>query len=304
MVKSLPSRRYSAGSSTAKPDPVSQLQDGVYIYSITSITLSSEREDIPVASHSASVANSAQAKQSPSARRDLLELIIGYALILATIWTANPTQRLLYWLAFAWIVATSWARRDGWRALGLTATGFLPSLWVVAVAMASAALAALLALRTHTLHRLHGPTPILSHVWGYIIWAVMQQFLLQSYFLLRFLRLLPGKAAPILAAAGIFSLAHLPNPILTPITFIWGVAACVLFLRYRNIYALGLAHGILGIFVAITVPNTLHHHMRVGLGYLRYHPSPRDRLSSYRSHTDHSVSTDACVIAEAATRRS
>jgi hypothetical protein len=100
----------------------------------------------------------------------------------------------------------------------------------------------------------------------------MQQFLLQSYFLLRFMRLLPGKAAPIIAATTIFALAHLPNPILTPITLVWGAITCVLFLRYRNIYTLGLAHGIMGLCVAVTIPSTLHHNMRVGLGYLRYHP--------------------------------
>jgi membrane protease YdiL (CAAX protease family) len=215
--------------------------------------------------------------QSGSARRDLLELSVGYGLILATIWTANPIQRVLYWLALAWIVATSWARRDGWTALGLGRKGLLRSLWVVGVALLVSAAMIFIASRTHTLHRLHGPTPIYLHGWGYIVWSIMQQFLLQSYFLLRFMRLLPGKLAPILAATAIFALAHLPNPILTPITLVWGAIACVLFLRYRNIYTLGLAHGIMGLCVAMTVPNSLHHHMRVGLGYLRYHPRAQDR---------------------------
>jgi hypothetical protein len=222
-------------------------------------------------------------KQSRSARRDLLELALGYTLIMATIWTPNPTQRVLYWLAFAWIIATSWARHDGWTGLGLGRKGLLPSLWIVGVALLLSAAAIVIASRTHTLHRLHGPTPILLHGWGYIVWSLMQQFLLQSYFLLRLLRLLPGKAAPILAATGIFALAHLPNPILTPITFVWGVIACLLFLRYRNIYALGLAHGIMGLCVAVTIPSTLHHNMRVGLGYLRYHPHAQNRRLADRS---------------------
>jgi hypothetical protein len=254
--------------------------------------------------------------QPRSARRDLLELAVGYGLIMATIWTANPAQRVLYWLAFAWIVATSWARRDGWTALGLGRKGLLQSLWVVGAALVLSAGAICIAGRTHTLHRLHGPTPIFLHGWGYIVWSIMQQFLLQSYFLLRLLRLLPGKAAPILAATGIFALAHLPNPILTPITLVWGAVSCVLFLRYRNIYTLGLAHGIMGLCVAVTVPNSLHHHMRVGLGYLRYHPRGADRRlverrltehqgwPNHRSQSDQSVSTDAWVIADAPTRRS
>jgi hypothetical protein len=249
--------------------------------------------------------------QLHSARRDLLELAVGYTLIIATIWTANPIQRVLYWLAFAWIVATSWARRDGWTALGLGRKGLLQSLWIVGVALVLSAGAIFIAWRTHTLHRLHGPTPIFLHGWGYIVWSIMQQFLLQSYFLLRLLRLLPGKAAPIIAATGIFALAHLPNPILTPITLIWGAVSCILFLRYRNIYSLGLAHGIMGLCVAVTVPNSLHHHMRVGLGYLRYHPRAENRRlaepqhsSDHRSQRDQSVSTDAWVIADAPTLRS
>jgi hypothetical protein len=48
------------------------------------------------------------------------------------------------------------------------------------------------------------------------------------------------------------------------------LASCLLFLRYRNLYPLALAHTILGITVAITVPGPVVHNMRVGLGYLTY----------------------------------
>ncbi len=99
-----------------------------------------------------------------------------------------------------------------------------------------------------------------------------------------------------MAAAGLFSLAHLPNPVLTPVTLVWGIAACILFLRYRNIYTLGLAHGILGLCVAVIVPDSIQHHMRVGIGYYRYHP--------HRNHIPQIVSTDAWVMAAAPTRRS
>ena len=255
----------------------------------------------------AALTGKASTNHPQSARRDLFELAVGYGLIMATIWTANPTQRVLYWLAFAWVIATSWASREGWTALGLGRKGFFPSLWIVGAALLLSAIAIFVSWRMHTLHRLHGPTPILLHGWGYIVWSIMQQFLLQSYFLLRLSRLLPRKIAPIIVAAAIFSLAHLPNPILTPITLVWGVIACVLFLRYRNIYTLGIAHGIMGLCIAVTVPNSLHRHMRVGLGYLRYHPRGQYRRivsNGYRSQSDQSVSTEACVIADAPTRRS
>jgi hypothetical protein len=63
----------------------------------------------------------------------------------------------------------------------------------------------------------------------------------------------------------------LPNLVLTAATLVWGVVACALFRRYQNIWALGLAQGLLGLCFAICVPDALHHHLRVGLGYLRYH---------------------------------
>jgi hypothetical protein len=238
-----------------------------------------------VAAEAAS-ADLTRTNQPGAARRDLLELSVGYTLVMATIWTVNPTQRVLYWLAFVWIIATSWSRHEGWTALGLGRKGLLQSLWVVGVALLLSAGTIFIAWRTHTLHNLHGSTPLLLHGWGYIVWSIMQQFLLQSYFLLRLLRLLPGKAAPVIVATGIFALAHLPNPILTPITLVWGTIACILFLRYRNIYTLGLAHGIMGLCVAVTVPNSLHHHMRVGLGYLRYHPHAQDRRLADRRLTE------------------
>ncbi len=203
--------------------------------------------------------------------RDLVELGVGYVLILTAIWTVNPWQRVFYWIAVAWIVATTCLRRPTWKALGLGLSGLVRSSWVVAVALILASLAVAAAYRMHTLHRLHGPTPVPSHIWGYVVWALVQQFLLQAYFLLRLLRLLPGKGPPIIAAAVLFSLAHLPNPALTPITMVWAIAACALFLRYRNIYALGVAHGILGLCVAVIVPDSIQHHMRVGIGYYRYH---------------------------------
>jgi Type II CAAX prenyl endopeptidase Rce1-like len=237
--------------------------------------------------------------------RDLVEFGVAYGLILAAIWTLNHWQRFFYWAAITWIVVTTWQRRTTWKALGLGLTGLVRSLWIVAAAAILAGLAVYLADREHTLHRLHGPLTFFSHVWGYLIWAVMQQFLLQIYFLLRLQRLLPGKVTPVVAAAGLFALAHLPNPVLTPVTLVWGIAACILFLRYRNIYALGIAHGILGLCVAVIVPESLQHHMRVGIGYYRYHEREhRHPAVDHRNQTDQIVSTDAWVMAEAPTRRS
>jgi membrane protease YdiL (CAAX protease family) len=211
---------------------------------------------------------------SPRAR-DIAELTIGYGLILIVIWTPNPAQRILYWTAFAWIAITAILRRRETAPNGLGLKGLLPSLWIVAAAILLALAGIALAKHLHTLHPLYGPLPVLTHVWGYALWALMQQFILQIYVLLRLLRLGMNRAPAVTLAAILFAAAHTPNPVLIALTLLWGAISCLLFLRHRNLYTLALAHGILGMTLAVTVPNHIHHHMRVGLGYLEYHAHHR-----------------------------
>ena len=71
-------------------------------------------------------------------------------------------------------------------------------------------------------------------------------------------------------AGTLFAVAHLPNLVLTAATLVWGILACMLFRRYHNLWALGFAQGLLGLCFAVCVPDALHHHLRVGLGYLLY----------------------------------
>lgn len=233
----------------------------------------------------------------PDRRLDLIEISVAYTLILLVLWTELPWQRPLYILTAISIVATSWRRFRSWRELGLSGRNLLRSLWIVAAALISAAIILAVASKLDTLHAPHSLAAFVRRYWGYAVFAFVQQFLLQSFFLVRFLNLLRGRqAAAVLWTAGIFALAHVPNPILTPLTFAWGLVACLLFLRYRNLLPLWIAHAILGVTVAVAIPGPVIHNMRVGLGYLTYH-------RHHRSHADHIVSTHACVMAEAPTLR-
>lgn len=204
------------------------------------------------------------------AARDVVELTVGYALILVAVWTPLHIQRIIFWLAFSWIISTTLMARDDRDELGLGFSGWHRSLWVVGIAVALAGADLLVSLSYSALHPLYGPVPVGRHMWGYVIWAFMQQFVLQDFFLLRLIRVLPSRTSAVIVAAAMFATAHIPNPLLTVATMLWGLAACALFLKYRNLYVLGLAHGILGLCIAVSVPNAIHHHMRVGLGFLRY----------------------------------
>jgi membrane protease YdiL (CAAX protease family) len=232
--------------------------------------------------------------------RDFLEVALGYGLVLAVIWTPMPTQRLLYWLAVICIVGLTVLQRDTWRSLGLAPTGAWRATWIVVGAFALAAVAVVIAKLLGTFHPLprSGNFPLNFRMGGYLVWSFLQEFMLQIYVLTRLLRLLPRRSVAIATAALLFAVAHIPNPVLVVLTLVWGLIACSLFLRYRNLYALGLAHAILGLCVATTVPDALHHHMRVGLGYLRYHPR-HHRIQ--RSNAPQTVSTQAWVMEDAAT---
>jgi hypothetical protein len=238
-------------------------------------------------------------------RRALVEVSVGYGLILIAIWTPLPWQRVVSWAALVWIVFATARSFDGWKMMGLGLSSSLRTLWLAGAALLLAGAAVVLA---GTFHRLPLPgfvTMVVRRYWTYALWALLQQFILLDFILLRLLRLLPGRRAAVAGAAGLFALAHVPNPVLTPLTLLWGWIACLLFLRYRNLYTLAAVHIIFGISIAIAVPGPVDHNMRVGLGYLTYRrPSHSFGHHDQRSQKDHTVSMEAWVMDAAATRRS
>jgi membrane protease YdiL (CAAX protease family) len=232
--------------------------------------------------------------------RDLAELIFGYGLIVAIIWTPEPLQRILSPIAliatFLVVVVHHRNRGSSGRdqppesnpedaALGFGWRGLIPSLWILPAAVTLAAVSIFVAAKIGTLHSLYKSD--FHHVAGYLLWTTYQQFLLQDYFMPRVLRLLSSdrlsiklvssEAAAVTLTAVLFALAHLPNLVLTAATLVWGAVSCTLFRRYRNLYALGVAQCLLGLCFAVCVPDTLNHHLRVGLGYLHYHATESTR---------------------------
>lgn len=200
----------------------------------------------------------------------LPELVAGYTLIMVTIWTPPRTQRVFFYITAAWfllslILAIKRHRPTGFERLPLRMT-----LLTVLLTMVAALGIAVIAYATGTLHGLFGVRSPLLHASAYLLWALVQQYIQQSFFFLRIEQLVSNGRRASLITALLFGLAHLPNPVLTPITFVGGFILCELFRRYHSLYPLALAHGLIGLALAVSVPDSIHHHMRVGLGYLRY----------------------------------
>lgn len=209
-----------------------------------------------------------------SRRRDLLELAGIYGLILLVIWTPHPYERTMWCIAAIVTVAVIAVSFEGLEPMGLCTANLRRSLWGAGLAAGLALAAVALAERMHTLHAPPTLSSSLTHFVGYALWATVQEIILQCFFLMRSLRLVGNAGLAACLSACLFVAAHLPNPVLTAITLVLGLAACSFYLYYRNVWPLALAHALLGIAIAITIPPNLDHNMRVGMSYLTWADRP------------------------------
>ncbi len=204
-------------------------------------------------------------ERSRSQVRDLLEIAVVFGLILAAVWTPQGRLNALFSLgAAACVLLFALAGRWGSRAMGLAEP--LAGAWnilLTGAVLCGVIWAAGLALRA--VGRGY-PIPW-TRSWQYAIWAMVQEFILQSIFFVRLEAVLDSRRAMFWAAA-LYALAHIPNPVLTALSFLGGLLFCELFRRWRNLFPLGIIHAALGLTIAASLPDKWLHHMRVGIGYL------------------------------------
>ena len=110
-------------------------------------------------------------------------------------------------------------------------------------------------------------TTMLWHALRYFAWCVVQQAVYQSI-VFRNVRSAVGRTAVAAAISGaLFALVHMPNPVLVPATFIWGICASLLFCACPSVIALGGVQLLLSAVGVAIFPVTLHHAFRIGPGY-------------------------------------
>jgi membrane protease YdiL (CAAX protease family) len=198
-----------------------------------------------------------------------LEILIVFGLLEAVMWTPRGFMHSVLIVLEVATVLWLGLRGRSKEELGVRWPSRNGTLWILVVGGLSAiAIPGFVLLTGHSIPA-NADWPRFQNLWPYVIWAFAQQFLLQSFFFVR-VEELGGDRWAVIASTLLFTVAHLPNITLTALTFVGALFFTEAFRRYRSIYPLGIVHASLGIAIAYSFPDSIMHHMRVGLSYWHF----------------------------------
>jgi len=191
-----------------------------------------------------------------------VEVILVFGGVVLFIWRLQYTFPDFAAILLTAILMTFVIHRDRLADLGLGSRGFLkatkslavPTL-VIASILIAVAPAGLL-----TLVKLEG-------FGKYFAWCLLQEFTLQSFFASRLLLVLKDPKRTAWINAAMFAAVHIPNPVLIPVTLLGGYVLTRVFISTRNLMPLALAQAVVGSLLAVALPASWHHGLRVGPGY-------------------------------------
>jgi hypothetical protein len=99
------------------------------------------------------------------------------------------------------------------------------------------------------------------------IWALTQQYMLLAFSNRRLRVIFGGGKSSVLATAALFSILHLPNPVLTLACAAGGYVWAGEYERSPNLFANALTHTVASAFLANSMPRALLKNMVVGYNY-------------------------------------
>jgi membrane protease YdiL (CAAX protease family) len=148
---------------------------------------------------------------------------------------------------------------------GINPRALIPALRAAAVlTLCAVGLFTLAGMMLETLHARENPLGDLGFL---LLWGGGQQFVLQTV-VFRESETIAGPRLAFLLAASLFAALHLPNPFLTAVTFVGGLAWCRIFRRHPNIIPLALSHALATLAILVCFDEAVTGRLRVGVSYL------------------------------------
>lgn len=195
----------------------------------------------------------------------VFELASILTLILLQIWIL---QRRSSWGAYlaAILILGGWvARRENLETLGLIGKRY--ALPIVILFLGKMIFGHLPIFRIHGT----GIESIPLRMSMYFLWAIVQQLVLNGFFVNRLQCIADGRYLPVCAGI-IFGAVHIPNSLLMPVTAVGGAAASYSFLKMKrkNLYLIALVHAAIGMIILYYLPPSWHHNMVVGPRFYFY----------------------------------
>ncbi|MBI5530457.1 MAG: CPBP family intramembrane metalloprotease [Candidatus Doudnabacteria bacterium] len=191
------------------------------------------------------------------------EIVVTSVLVQIGLWTHRNSRGRIILLGAAWLILTTLWDKTSLTEMGLRFKNSKGSLWMSEPVLIIISLIWLTGVFTGNANDTPGSEFFPANKNSYIFSAFLQQLLMQSYVFVRLQKVCPRKAERVVAL--IFCASHLPNPALMFITLAAGWMSAYIFNRQRNLYALGLAHGLIGAAIATFWPRWV---IRAGIGFI------------------------------------
>jgi hypothetical protein len=198
----------------------------------------------------------------------MLEPALVFLMIMLYIWWLRAGHQSWAVVIFCGILLSHYWHGESPAELGFRASNFracfkvfLPALLFVALTLLTIGI---------LLKTLRGGLDLERAMVGFIsycTWGLFQQYLLNAYFVNRLLPVSASASQAAALGAACFACAHTPNWFLMLVGFGMGYCAARVWIRYRNLYFLGIAHGAIGSMLYLVVPDTISHHLTVGPGW-------------------------------------
>jgi len=169
-------------------------------------------------------------------------------------------------LAIAFMFLSHKAQGDTLRSLGFRIDNFIAAVrllfWPTVVAVALILVVGWLMAGPPSASRLLRPRLLLLP-----LWALFQQYALHG-FMNRRAQVAFGKGPKsVILVAVVFSILHLPNLVLSALTFVGGLIWGAVYQRQANLYALAASHTVASVSLVMALPLSVINGLRVGFKY-------------------------------------